>query len=87
MTPAKKKAAAKAAEGAPDLQTPESPAPPPEDAPRDDQSPLETPESPAAPPVTREAFVEALSENSLHVSTSPVNSHAPVWLPREPNSP
>lgn len=34
-----------------------------------------------------EALESRLEQESLHVSISPVNSHAPVWLPREPNSP
>ncbi len=34
-----------------------------------------------------EAEEARLEQEALHVSISPVNSHAPVWLPREPGSP
>jgi hypothetical protein len=79
-------------EGAPATETPEKPASVPEETPRDDQSPLETPESPRSKMRVTEDVgqVEALDEpiqELLHVSMSPVHSHAPVWLPREPNTP
>lgn len=85
-------------EGAPPLETPEQPSAPPKETTRDEESPLQTPEAPAIDLQFDQEAVAKLrasqispsdaetAELLLHVSQSPINSHAPDWLPREPNT-
>lgn len=52
-------------EGAPRLETPESPAVPSEETPRDEQAPLETPENPVVPDVPSEEELVELTKDDL----------------------